>query len=233
MHSLKYSLAGVAVLGALAAIACADNPHLGGPMKHVLVFLNNNAISVEIEDGLPDERVELIRYPGESYDGDAAVLNDRPYSGRYGWLAGHFINLPGDTAIWIEALAQSPGLATYEALSFDPIFGTAGTEALWQWSGAMTHNWYVGSRLGYFDAAYRVFVGDLQGEPLVNYTPGEITLHWQYGISGEGTVDAGRFGVGDASLDAGATRLETFNIVPAPGSGALVLAFLLAARRRR
>jgi len=230
-HYKTAVLAGLLASGAVTGMTAADSPHLGGPMKHVLIFLDDNNISLEIEDGQPDERVELIRYEGESYDGAASVLDDKPYSARYGWLAGGFIALPANSSIWIEQIAQTPGLDTYEALTFDPIFGTSGSDTLWEWNGTMTHNWYTGSRVSVYDATYRVFIGDFAGTPLPDYNPAEITLHWTFHTTDlDYTPDL--FNAGSASFSDPQVSLADGNVIPLPGT-AVLLALPLALFRRR
>lgn len=199
---------------ALCAVACgarADTwPHVDGSMKHLLVSLDGQVLSVHI-DGDADERMDMIRYPGERYTAPADVLNEKYYSSRYGWLADGFIDLPAGAGVFVGVLDSDPGLEVYEGgmrsmlqmHTYAPILGTDGNNGPWQWSGMMTHNWYAALAPGMYDATYEVYVGDAStGEALAGYTPDRVTLH--------------------------------FSTIPAPGAlGVLSLAGVCAARRPR
>lgn len=171
-------------LGVLATVMIlaplqAANPRLGGPMKHMLITLNGTNIGVTLE-GDPLERLWLEDY-GETYAGPADVLNGSRYNGQYGWLAGGFISLPPGTAIWVELIEQTPGLRTYEAVTFEPLWGTGDASMRWKWNGVMVHNWYAAERCGKYEARYSVYVGDaVTGVPTAGYAAGECTLYWQY-----------------------------------------------------
>ncbi len=166
------------VLIGLASLQAAQ-PKLGGPMKHMLVTLSGTSIGVTLE-GDPLARLWLYD-EGETYSAPADVLNGTHYNGQYGWLAGGFISLPPGTAIWVELREQTPGLSAYEALTFDPLWGTDGASVRWKWNGVMVHNWYTANRCGKYQARYSVYVGDaVTGTPTTGYSPGECTLYWQY-----------------------------------------------------
>jgi len=151
--------------------------HLGGPMRHIVVTLEGTSLTLTRADG-SDAPAPLLRYD-ETYDPPADVLNGKAYNGQYGWLAGGFLDVPSGAAIWIEVQDQSPGLETYEANTFLPIFGTAGSSIRWAWDGTMKHNWYATSGCGSFQATYRVYVGDeVTAEPRPGYSDATITLTW-------------------------------------------------------
>ncbi len=211
MHTLA-TVSFVLALAPVAAASLADAPRAVGGMKHVMVTLNGSAVGVHVDDmpGDPASNpVELLRFPGESYTPGAA-LNDTYYSDRYGWLADGFISLGPDEHVWIEQLAATAGLSTYEGgmrmmrdmHSYDPIFSTDGSSPLWEWGGTMVHNWYAADAPGSYEATYRVFIGDSAGAALQGFTDAQVTL--------------------------------SFIAIPAPGPIALgALAMLGAARRRR
>jgi hypothetical protein len=156
-------------------------------MKHVMVSLADQAISVHLE-GDPLERMPMIRYPGEAYTPPAHVLNDKHYNSQYGWMADGFIDLPSGAGIFVLPVSVDAGLECYEGgmrsmlhmHTYAPILGTEGNSDPWSWSGAMTHNWYAAQSVGQYEATYDVYVGDLAtGEPLAGYAPDQVTLSFQ------------------------------------------------------
>lgn len=209
----------VLVPALLTGPVVADAPHMGGEMNHVLVSLYQKTIYVSIER--PDELPLTLFNYHEWYDGPAHVLTRTGYNAQFGWLAGGYISLPPDGAMWVEAIDQTPGLRTYSQYSFDPLFTTGGSSARWEWDGAMTHNWYAAYALGEYEARYSVYVGTFDGEPYAGYTPGEITLRWTYPVGGIGPLDGARVNPRDVEP------------IPAPAGWCLVLAMGLAPRRRR
>ncbi len=157
-------------------VALGDTPHLGGPMKHILVSQQGMALLATLE-GDPNEVLVLQRYD-ETYGPPAEVLNDTAYNGQYGWLASGFFNLPPNSGVWVELLEQTPGLSTYQQGDFAPIFTTAGSSSIWRWNGTMVHNWYAVLDCGMYEARYEIYVGDNAGNRLSEYQPATIRLRW-------------------------------------------------------
>ncbi|MCB9851781.1 MAG: hypothetical protein H6819_01695 [Phycisphaerales bacterium] len=186
---LERTACAFAVMFSMSA-AWASSPKLGGPMRHILITMPGSEIQIGFDHD-PSEIMPLVDYC-EAYSPPASVLDGAAYNGEYGWLANGFISLPIELDIWIELLDQTPGLETYEANSFAPIFTTSGSDPRWRWSGAMTHNWYVAREPGEYEATYRVYVGDSTGEPVVDYQPAELTLDWYFDmdcVPGDVTCD--------------------------------------------
>jgi hypothetical protein len=201
-----------------ASGALADTPKMGGEMNHVLVTVYQKQVYVAIER--PEEMPLTLYNYGEHYDGAASVLDRSGYNSQYGWLAGGFISLPADAAVWVEPIDATPGLRSYSQGAFAPIFGTAGSPGLWEWDGTMVHNWYGASVLGGYEAHYRVFVGTQDRQFYPGYTPGEITLSWEY-LSG-GLQEGGPFG---------GVAPDRVSRIPAPGALWLVAFAGLLPRR--
>ena len=170
------AFAGSIVLAGSAAFAL--DPHMGGSMKHIRISVVGQSIQYTI-DGDPNERLELLNY-GEAYDAPADVLDDSAYNSRYGWTADGVINIPPDASIFIQMLNQTPGLESYEKMTFKPIFGMDGSSDIWAWDGTMSHNWMAARTLGDFDATYRIYVGDTATQqPLAGWQSADVTLSWQ------------------------------------------------------
>ncbi len=153
------------------------SPQLGGPMKHLQVTVINQIVAVSI-DGDPQERLWLENY-GETYPGNAGVLDGQSYNGQYGWLIGGIVDIPGGAGVFVKPLNQTEGLTSFEQGSYAPIFGTEGSSNVWQWDGFMTHNWYAADICGKYEASYEVYVGDSSGEYWPGYTSDVVTLYWQ------------------------------------------------------
>jgi MYXO-CTERM domain-containing protein len=109
-----------------------------------------------------------------------SVLTGKAFNFQYGWnLDGNSEFLPPGTSIWIEETASTPGLEAYTAMTYQPIFGTAGTSEKWRWNGVMAHNAYaVPSSVGDWSASYRLYVGDASGNAVAGYGDAAITLNW-------------------------------------------------------
>jgi hypothetical protein len=167
------------VVGLLSAGVCAAQaPSLGGSMLHLLIEQDGDSVVIDYETPLSGP-IEMFRYPGEMYAGAASVLDDTYYSGRFGWLANGFFNLPAGSGVFVENVGTTIGVRVYDAFSFAPILGTDGSDIVWEWSGAMTHNWYSVDGPGEYSATYRVYVGDAStGVDLPGWDHAFLTLEW-------------------------------------------------------
>lgn len=152
-------------------------------MKHVSVGYDdlNQTLTVHVDDNVP---TPVLQNYGQTYDPPADVLNGTWYNAQYGWVVEGFWAPPGNAQIWIEQVSATQGLRAYSGGTmmnmgtFEPIFGTEGSDAAIQWSGTMLHNWYAVTTGRAFEATYRVFFGDAAGVPLEGYGSAEVTFHW-------------------------------------------------------
>ncbi|MFG0313307.1 MAG: PEP-CTERM sorting domain-containing protein [Phycisphaerales bacterium] len=202
------AIASSIAISATVALAGLPNAHTW-PMEHIMVSMNGTAIEAHANTSAGSP-ILLQRFAGETYDGNAAALDDMYDSDQYGWILDGIVDPGAGNSIWIELISQTSGLETYEGgrrmmigdQTFDPIFGTDSSAMNWQWSGMMTHNWYAAADLGDYEATYSIYVGDSAGNAVDGFTAGEVTLN--------------------------------FRAVPAPGSLALLgLGALGATRRKR
>jgi len=183
--NLTHPLIATAVLtiGSSSALAALPHAHTW-PMMHLQVSLNNNALDVHLDTDLTDP-VEMLSFPGETYDGPAGVLDDQFYSDQYGWVLDGIVDPGIGNSIWIELTDQTSGLETYHGgmrsmigmQDFNPLFGTDGSDTKWQWDGMMTHNWYAASALGDYDATYRLYIGDSTGNAVAGFSDASVTLN--------------------------------------------------------
>ncbi|MCA9285797.1 MAG: hypothetical protein KDA22_11310 [Phycisphaerales bacterium] len=196
MHSIRFvRAASMAAFLAFSAVAAAEMPVMGGPMRHVLVSMVDDTIHVEVPPSAPP----VLQWGADQYDEPASVLNGKAVNAQYGWLADGFIALPPGALIWIRAVDQPPALESYRAFTFEPIFGTDGSAPLFGWNGQMTHNWYAASVPGAYSATYELFVGDADGNAIDGYVGDTVTLDWvlpaSSDLDGNGTVDGADLGL--------------------------------------
>jgi hypothetical protein len=175
----------IAALSIIAPMSLADLPTAHTwPMEHVMISMDNNQLSAHTNTDA-NSPIEMQRFFGELYDGSASALEDQYYSDQYGWVLDGIVDPGFGNSIYIEMVSQTAGLSVYEggrrmmidAQSFDPIFGTSGSENAWQWSGMMTHNWYAAQDLGDYEATYRIFVGDSSGNADSSFGEATVTLN--------------------------------------------------------
>ncbi len=197
----------VVAVAALTTLAAAQTPQMGGPMKHVMVSFDfmSNSLMAMVDPMVP---TPVMQNYGDTYTGNASVLNGTMYNAQYGWMVEGFWAPPSGSFLWIEQLDTTPGLLAFSGGTmmnqgtFTPIFGTGGSSPRIQWNGTMLHNWYAAVAPGNYEATYRIYFGDANGVATPGYEAGQVTLDW--------------------------------TAVPTPGSLALLgMGGLLAARRRR
>lgn len=215
---MKTTAVTITALGVLGSSAIAQVPSLGGPMSHLLVTLFQNEIYITFEtQSLAN--VDMQDNAGD-FLGNSSILNDRGYNAQFGWLANGFISLPPSTGIFVRTTSISEHLSVYEEGSYHSILGTDDSDAVWQWDGTMTHNWYATDVHGPHFASYEVFVGDLSGNPLEGFTSGFVDLNFQYGPD-----LSGRIGTKSSSI---------VGTVPTPATtGIFALASCFVCKRRR
>ncbi|HED54631.1 MAG TPA: hypothetical protein ENJ00_10590 [Phycisphaerales bacterium] len=191
-----------------AGAALADNPVLGGPMLHLLISQNGNALEIDYETPVSGP-VELFQYPNDTYTGPAAVLNGTYYNAQFGWLANGFFSLPPGSGVFVQKISSSADLRVYNAFDFSPILGTNGSSDVWQWTGEMTHNWYAADGPGQYTATYRVYVGDATtSQPLAGWGDAMLTLEWFVpndclaDVNADGNLDATDFTAWIAAFNA-------------------------------
>lgn len=163
-------------------------PQFEGAMKHVLITFDGTNVGVEVDHVVNPEPTPLpmVNY-GDMHTAPADVLDGKYISSQYGFLADGLISLPQGAAIWIEMTSATPGLEIYEGgmrmmranHTYEPIFGTDGSDPAWQWNGNMHHPWVAAPTLGDFEAVFNVYIGDeTTGARLTAYGDDSVTLDW-------------------------------------------------------
>lgn len=177
------SLATVIIATAIAVATTAGAhawvlPAIGGDqvkgapwMKHAEIDFDGTKIAVHVDDTVATPLLRPLSPPNEFDPSEPwAPLIGTAHNFQYGWVLGSAWAPPHGLGVFVEQLAASPGLETYEGgrfmnetvirrMTFDPLF--PGGEA-WQWSGVMTHNAYAVRRPteSVYSATYRVFLAD-------------------------------------------------------------------------
>src|SRR5690606_13429790 len=143
----------ITAAAALAA-ACAANaqsmPPMGGPMRHIMVERIGDGLHVHVEAGEPP----MLQNYGETYTAPADVLDGKWFNAQYGWMAEGFWEPPAGASVWFELVEQTPGLESYRAMTFAPIFTTEASSPRLRWDGRMMHNWYAVTAPGACEATY-------------------------------------------------------------------------------
>lgn len=176
-------LATIATLSG-SALAALPNAHTW-PMEHIMISMDDTNTLHAHTNTSASNPVEMLRFAGESYEGNAGSLDNMFYSDQYGWVLDGIVDPGFGNSIWIQMIDQTSGLDTYEGgrrmmideQTFNPIFGTAGSSDAWQWSGMMTHNWYAAAEMGDYEATYSIYVGDSAGNAVDGFTAAEVTLN--------------------------------------------------------
>jgi len=159
-------------------------PQSVGGMEHALVFWDeiNGGIEVVNEESGP----LLMLNDGELHTAPSDVLDGKGYNNQYGFLNGEAFS-PPEGAIWVEVLAISPGLETYEGgmrpmaatHTYAPILSSVGDR--WQWNQSMHHPWYAADAFGDYSVEYRVYIGDEStGDPLGAYVSDTTQFNLTY-----------------------------------------------------
>ncbi|MFG0300563.1 MAG: hypothetical protein ACF8K1_13275 [Phycisphaerales bacterium JB047] len=178
----------IATITALSgnALAALPTAHTW-PMEHIMVSMDDTYTLHAHANTSAANPIEMLRFQGETYEGNAAALDEMYYTDQYGWILDGIVDPGMGNTIWIELVSQTDGLETYEGgmrmmigeQTFNPIFGTNSSAANWQWSGMMTHNWYAASAPGDYEATYSIYVGDSAGNAVDGFTAAEVTLNFR------------------------------------------------------
>lgn len=182
---IAHSIVAAAAAVTLSSLAHAGMPPMGGPMTHIMVTFDGAAMHAHV----PSTEPRVLQNYGEAYDAPADVLDGMWFNAQYGWMPDGFWEPPAGTFVWIEETSAPDALDTYQAMTFEPIFGTEGAPARWMWSGTMTHNWYAATEPGLYEATYSVYFGDGDGTPDKSYAPTEIVLSWVLPAEGDTNGD--------------------------------------------
>lgn len=167
----------------------SGNPTNNG-MKHANVTLSGTVVSVDINTP-PTSPVTMTSGFGVDYTpGKFDVLEDVYFNAQHGWLPnGFFITLPAGGSIWIKRTGVTQPMGStfkvYEggnaiegmpAWSMNEIYLSDGD--IWQWDGAMHHDYYTADLPGDYSMSFELYAGDSVGNAVIGYTADTATFEF-------------------------------------------------------
>ncbi len=171
------------------------NVPMQGAMVHVgfAFHAGHNELHAHIDPALPvltslaDSQPEAMFDAADPwYDLLDPHHQGQAFNRQYGFVVdGESDPLPAGASIWIRQLSASAGLQAFRYRSTDPkawepMFGTAGSTNVFDWSLTMFHPAYACPvNSGPHEASYEAFLVDAAtGEPLAGVEPAPFTLTW-------------------------------------------------------
>ncbi len=166
------------------------NPANNG-MKHANVALSGTVVSVNINTP-PPSPVTMISGHGTDYTPSKFdVLENVYFNAQHGWLPDGFFNtLPAGDSIWIKrtAATQPAGsifkvydggnviTETMNDWSMNEVYAVNGD--IWQWDGAMQHDYFTADLAGNYSMSFDIYVGDATGVANAGFTPASTTFNF-------------------------------------------------------
>ena len=164
-----------------------------GGMIHINVALKGTTLSAAPEAGTPVLQPLSAWKAGHSLDPASpwyATLDPAQAAGlfnsQFGFVLFESDTLPADSKIMIALVSGTPGLEVFRWRNtapqlFDPILGTDGSAASWDWSTVshgMMHPVLVlpGGSSGAASATFALTLTDSAGTPLAGYTAAQATV---------------------------------------------------------
>lgn len=237
-YGLGLCLALASIATSLSAAELATVPMQGSMlMPTVWYHEETDSVTVGLDDIIVTAQLTplLVSHPNDYFNAvDPWFESLDPsrqglaFSRRYGFVMHAMSDyLPGDRALWIRNLSASPGLSFYDyndftpPLTWNPIFGTAGSTNAAHWNRVM---WHIGVTAppgtNNYSATFEIFVMNIaSGQPVANSSSGPFTLNWTCGPDGRPTLAISNSVPGHVLLHwpASATNWSLLTAV-APGS---------------
>jgi hypothetical protein len=159
-------------------------------MKHANISLTDMTLAARIADPPPTPVTMMSGFGVDYTPAKFDVLENVYFNAQHGWLPEGIFSPPAGGSIWIKrtAATQPAGSAfhVYEggngmegmaAWTMNRIYDHDGY--IWQWDGAMQHDYFTADRTGNYSMSFEVFVGDSTGTPLDGYTPATATFQFR------------------------------------------------------
>ena len=140
------------ISSAQAAILPAVPMQGGMAMPMVAFHADDGRLHVMMPMDVPQLTPLLVSHPGDTFDAAAPWFDSLDpsrqglsFSRRYGFVMDTLSDpLPAGTAMWIRKISGPPELSYYvysgsAPVTWEPIFGTAGTSNAVYWNGMMFH----------------------------------------------------------------------------------------------
>jgi hypothetical protein len=178
-------------------------PMQGGMiMPKFYYHATDGSLTVSIPTKIPQLIPLSISNPADSFDpADPWFADLDPsekglsFSCRYGFTMDRDSNLlPEGVTIWIKKISGSPGIDCYDAATWEPLFGTAGSTNVLFWDATMYHPAF--SALPGTNTFTAVFEGFLintnSGTVLTGGSSGPFALSWTNSPDGRPLLDISR-----------------------------------------
>jgi len=190
LTAVGVAVPGFAVTPRMPPMTNGDGNVAHDGMKHANVSLVNSTLSIHVNDP-PPSPVTMMTGFGVDYTPDKFnVLEDVYFNAQHGWLPEGIYSPPAGAGIWIKRVAATQPVGS----AFHVYEGGNGTEGmaawtmneiydhdgfLWQWDGAMQHDYFTADRTGDYSMTFEVFVGDSSAAPLTGYPPETTTFQFR------------------------------------------------------
>lgn len=161
-------------------------------MKHINISLTGSVVGVTASDP-PASPVTMLSGFGDEYTPSKFdVLEDVYFNAQHGWLSpgGFLVDLPPGASIWMKRTgATQPAGSTFKVYeggnaaegmaswSMNEIYAANGD--VWQWDGAMQHDYFTADMLGDYSMSFEVYVGDAVGDQVAGTTSATTTFQFQ------------------------------------------------------
>lgn len=180
---------GFAVAPPMPPLTNGDGNVACNGMKHVNISLTDTVLSIHVDDP-PPAPVTMASGFGVDYTPDKFnVLEDVYFNAQHGWLPDGIFSPPAGGSIWVRRVAATQPVGStfrvYEggnamegigAWSMNEIYSH--DDFIWQWDGAMQHDYFTANQAGDYSMTFEVYVGDSVGEAFSEYTPATTTFQF-------------------------------------------------------
>ena len=193
--------------------ATLTSVQMGGAMIHANVLYDSagNRLVVHVEPTVPQLTPLDVINPADNYDplDPWFACLDPSSQGmacnrQYGFVMDAGTDpLPAYMGIWMRHLSHSPGLEFYryrssaQGKSWEPIFGSAGSTNVFEWTLLMFHPAICAvPTQGTATATFEAFAVDsASGLPLASIAPAVFSLNWTIVASARPTLELSAAGV--------------------------------------
>ncbi|MCA9231342.1 MAG: hypothetical protein KDA57_11860 [Planctomycetales bacterium] len=160
-------------------------------MKHIDISLTGGVVGLIAHD--PPASPVVMRsgfgfdFTPEKFD----VLENVYFNAQHGWLSpgGFLVELPPGGSIWMKRTGVTQPVGStfnvYEggngaegmaAWTMNEIYASDGD--IWQWDGAMQHDYFTANLPGSYSMSFEVYIGDSNGNPASGFIAATTTFQF-------------------------------------------------------
>lgn len=193
MYLNKYlSFSGLILTAGAASLQAAELSTVGQvmPMVHISIEFNESTgtLGAYVDSEIPQLTPLSIASPGDSFNpADPWYTTLDPsqegqaFTRRFGFVST-LDPAPSNRSFWISLDAPSAGLEAYyyreTPATFDPIFGTDGSDFIWEYPDSMTHPVFSTLNTGNISLSGTIYIGDATGAIDNTYAAAPFTLNF-------------------------------------------------------